>query len=373
MMSNPAMPHRILVVLSTVFKTHGGIPRFNQMLGLAFDQLCPELELGVTIVSQDDTLEDYREHGAPWRHAEFLEGGGRRALVRRAHALCRRDRPDLLLIGHLGMTPLGLLCWPWLRGGYGFVAHGTEAWDEPRWTRRFAARHASFALSVSQFTADALAEQTGLSPEAIRIFPNTLDPGFEMDLGESDERGLELLSVARLWADQKGKGVDHTLRAFATLAPRFPDARLRIVGKGSDKPRLVELSRSLRIEPRVIFQEGVTDEELAERYRHCAVFVLPSGQEGFGIVFLEAMRYSKPCIGGSTGGTPEVIEDGRTGILVPFGDEAALATALERLLSDPGLRREMGRAGHQRLAERFVFDRYRDRLAAILRELLGIG
>ena len=101
--------------------------------------------------------------------------------------------------------------------------------------------------------------------------------------------------------------------------------------------------------------------------------MLPSGQEGFGIVFLEAMRYSKPCIGGNTGGTPEVIEDGRTGILVPFGDEPALATALERLLGDPELRLEMGRAGRQRLAERFVFERYRDRLAVILREMLGIG
>ena len=120
------------------------------------------------------------------------------------------------------------------------------------------------------------------------------------------------------------KGVDHTLRAFARLAAAHPTAIHRIVGKGDDQPRLRELAASLGIADRVVFEQDLTDEELADRYRRCAVFVLPSGQEGFGIVFLEAMRFSKPCIGGDAGGTPDVIEDGETGLLVPYGDLEAL-------------------------------------------------
>src|SRR5436309_3307672 len=111
--------------------------------------------------------------------------------------------------------------------------------------------------------------------------------------------GLEILSVSRLWIEDRRKGVDVTLRVLSRLA---------------------------------------------KRYRQCSVFVLPSGQEGFGIVFLEAMRFAKPCVGGSPGGTPEIVEDGTTGFIVPFGNEHSLEAALERLLSDADLRRRMGEA-----------------------------
>jgi hypothetical protein len=124
---------------------------------------------------------------------------------------------------------------------------------------------------------------------------------------------------------------------------------------------------------RVTFEQDLSDAELARRYQQCAVFALPSGQEGFGIVFLEAMRFAKPCIGGDTGGTPEVIEDGVTGILVPHGDVDRLTSVLDRLLGDAALRERLGRAGFERLQEQFVFPRFRERLAVHLNELLEPG
>ena len=121
---------------------------------------------------------------------------------------------------------------------------------------------------------------------------------------------------------------------------------------------------------RVDFLEDVSDDELAQIYRRCALFVLPSGQEGFGIVFLEAMRFSKPCIGGDAGGTPEVIDDDRTGYLVPFGEGEPLVAALDRLISDAELRERMGRAGRRRLLDHFMFDAFQRRVAKYTRELL---
>jgi glycosyltransferase involved in cell wall biosynthesis len=286
-----------------------------------------------------------------------------------------------LVVGILGMTPVGVLCRPWLARGFGFVAHGYECWkDHPlrdkRRSRRWAARRASFAFAVSEHTARALSQMTGLARERIHLLPNTLEPSFETfgdgAAAEPQAAGPEILTVSRLWPQEREKGVDHMLAAFARLAPRYPLARYRIVGKGGDKPRLAALAASLGLGDRVTFHEDLSDAELAELYRRCAIFALPSGQEGFGIVFLEAMRFAKPCIGGDAGGTPEVVEHGRTGLLVPHGDVDALEAALERLLADPELRQELGRAGRRRLVERFSFESFRDALERHLRRLLEV-
>ena len=181
---------------------------------------------------------------------------------------------------------------------------------------------------------------------------------------------MEILTVSRLFAEERMKGVDHSITALASLADRYPGLIYNIVGKGSDKPRLIEEAKRLGLADRVIFLQDLTDAELAEHYKRCDIFLLPSGQEGFGIVFLEAMRFSKPCIGGNAGGTPEVIEDGRTGLLVPYGDPVALEAAIDKLLSNPELREEMGRRGRERLEQHFTFEQFRRRLEGHLVSLL---
>jgi len=369
------MSRRIVLTLSTVFTSRGGIPRFNQMLCRAMDQLADDLDLEIDVLSQDDRVEDYENSGTTWKRARFVGGGeGQARLVWRTADLCRRRRPDLLVIGLLGMTPLGVLARPFLRGGFGFVAHGTEAWEEPRFSRRFSARRARFAFAVSRHTGRALVQSTGVDPQVVRWLPNTLEPGFE-DLPDTPApsgppEAPEILTVSRLDSLEKAKGVDHMLRAFARICDRRPALRYRIVGKGDDKPRLQRLAESLGVSNRVRFEENLSDEELAAAYRRCALFALPSGQEGFGIVFLEAMKFSRPCIGGNAGGTPEVIADGETGLLVPFGEQAPLERALERMLGDDELRRRMGEAGRRRLEQEFVFHRFQRRLGEHLEELL---
>jgi phosphatidylinositol alpha-1,6-mannosyltransferase len=367
------MPGKILIVLSTLFSIRGGIPRFNKMLCMAIDQLAPELGLSGKVICLDDSDEDYRAAGRPWKHLEFVPGKGKLNLVTHSLSHCIRERPDIMLIGLLGMTPLGLLCRPFLRRGYGYMAHGFEVWDEPRVTRRFAGRHASFAFAVSRHTAASLHRTVGLSEKSIFRLPNTLDPSFEGSYPEPapDARGRrELLTVTRLWVGEEKKGVDLTLQAIARLREKYPDVFFRIVGSGTDKPRLQQLAQSLGLEQCTLFEQDLTDDELASRYRDCEIFVLPSGQEGFGIVFLEAMRFSKPCIGGDAGGTPDVVVNDETGYLVPYGDVDAIQRALDSLLGDDALRLRMGQSGRRRLEEQFTFDRFRERVGGYLSELL---
>jgi len=363
----------VVAALSTIFKMHGGIPRFNRTLCLALDELAAEMGFEGRVLSQDDSRLDYERAGAPWKRLRFVAGGGGPYRLSLRTAAACLERPDILIIGLLGMTPLGLACRPLVGRGYGFVAYGTEAWHEGRFSRRLAARRARLVFAISKDTGAALRRSIGLAADRVRWLPPALDPTLDRlasspALSAPVEDHLELLTVSRLWAEELRKGVDHALAAFARVAPRYPGARYRIVGQGSDGPRLRALAGSLGLGERVVFEEDLSDRELADRYRRCSIFVLPSGQEGFGIVFLEAMRFGRPCIGGRAGGAPEVIEDGRTGLLVDFPDGAGLEAALDRLLGDPELRRQMGEAGRRRVEEGFTFQRFRERLRQGLTE-----
>jgi glycosyltransferase involved in cell wall biosynthesis len=98
---------------------------------------------------------------------------------------------------------------------------------------------------------------------------------------------------------------------------------------------------------------------------------MPSRQEGFGLVFLEAMALGKPVIAGSFGGAPEIVQDGIIGFLVDPDDRDALSRRLIQLLKDEELRRKMGNAGRERVEESYTFQSFRDRFVRILETALG--
>ena len=135
-----------------------------------------------------------------------------------------------------------------------------------------------------------------------------------------------------------------------------PAARLRVVGVGPELERLTTLHAELGLGQSVAFLGHIPFEQLAREYRDCAVFCLPSRQEGFGIVFLEAMAAGRPVVACRAAAIPEVVPDGAAGLLAPPGDPAALAEALIALLTDrdaggaPGSARGRGRRGLRRAA-----------------------
>jgi glycosyltransferase involved in cell wall biosynthesis len=105
-------------------------------------------------------------------------------------------------------------------------------------------------------------------------------------------------------------------------------------------------------------------------YAHCNVFALPSRGEGFGLVFLEAMAHGKPVIGGAHGGTPDVVEDGVTGLLVPHGDVALLSGALESLLTDPARASAMGERGRESVQTAYTFEQFQLGLTRTMEDVL---
>ncbi|MFB3134014.1 MAG: glycosyltransferase family 4 protein, partial [Rhodothermales bacterium] len=183
-----------------------------------------------------------------------------------------------------------------------------------------------------------------------------------------DELGLNhqkvVLTISRL---VPRKGIDTVLRALPQVAHQIPDVRYLIGGSGPDRDRLEALSRELHLSDRVQFLGNIPKEDLLRYYNACDVFVMPSREdrphvEGFGIAFLEANACGKPVIGAWSGGIPDAVRDGETGLLVEPDDEADLAAAMLRLLRDAPLAARLGRNGRQRVRDEASWDHVADQL-----------
>lgn len=151
------------------------------------------------------------------------------------------------------------------------------------------------------------------------------------------------------------KGVDHLIHAFAHLRERGVRAKLRILGNGPALGELSALTRRLALTDTVEWSPLVPQDHMPAEYGAATVTVLPSagGREGLGLALVEALAAGSAVIGTPSGGIPEVVVDGVTGLLVPEGDSTALAAGLERLLGDPRLREALTSQGRQHVVERW--------------------
>jgi glycosyltransferase involved in cell wall biosynthesis len=154
----------------------------------------------------------------------------------------------------------------------------------------------------------------------------------------------------------RGKGVDLLLRAFALLAPDYPELELSVAGAGNALDSLRSLVRELNLDSRVRFEGSIPSAKLDDLYRGAECLVVPSRwPEPFGMIGLEAMRKSIPVVGFASGGIPDWLRDGENGILVPCADIPALAKAIRRLLDDRQLAKAMGETGRRMAMADFSF------------------
>ena len=167
------------------------------------------------------------------------------------------------------------------------------------------------------------------------------------------------------------KGIRFLIEAVAMLKEKYPDISLIVAGDGFERPSLERLARDLGIGARTKFLGWVANKQLPPYYRGCAVSAIPSLEEGFGIPAAEAMGCEAPVVATDAGGLPEVIENGVTGFVVPKGDAAALADAIDRLLADGVLRMRMGKAGRARALARFDWDLSVKQFASVYARALG--
>jgi glycosyltransferase involved in cell wall biosynthesis len=166
------------------------------------------------------------------------------------------------------------------------------------------------------------------------------------------------------------KGIRFLITAAAQLSARHPELKLMIAGDGFERPDLEKQARELGIGGVTTFLGWTANADLPQYFRACAVSVIPSLEEGFGIPAAEAMGCEVPVVASDAGGLPEVVENGVTGLVVPKGDAIALERAIDTLLSDAPLSARMGKAGRSRALERFDWSRSAEKFVALYQSLL---
>jgi glycosyltransferase involved in cell wall biosynthesis len=199
---------------------------------------------------------------------------------------------------------------------------------------------------------DVVQEATGISRDRIHVIPHIavgLDAAQQTapTVNEDDT----ILFFGRIW---EYKGLEYLIRAQPHISKRFPDVRVVIGGRGEDFARY----RQLMVDPNkfVVHNRWISDEERAQLFAAASVVVLPYVEATQSGVVPLAYAHGKPVVATRTGGLPDCVDHEQTGLLVPPRDEVALAEAVTRLLADPDLRRRLGEAGRQKLAEEFSPD-----------------
>jgi glycosyltransferase involved in cell wall biosynthesis len=238
------------------------------------------------------------------------------------------------------------------------------------WQLRALARGVDRYLAVSRAIATELVERLGWPAGGIEVVYNAVaaerfamasPPGLRKELG-GDGRPPLVLTPARL-DPQKGH-----LTLFEAIA-EVPDAVFVLAGEGPERGPLEALAARLGISDRVRFLGR--REDVPELLATCDVFALPSLYEGSSLAVLEAMAAGIPIVSSAIGGTDELIEDGRSGLLVPPGDAEALAGALRRLLAEPELGAAMAARARERVEGGLRREQMAARVSGVYRELLG--
>jgi len=272
-------------------------------------------------------------------------------------------KPDVVHVNW--WVPGGFAAWPGNASGRPVVltSHGTDLFLLDRFpaARRLAGPIFRSAAQVTVISTPLVERVTtlGVPRERITVLPMPLTADRFSASTRSERAEGGLLFVGRLI---ERKGAEFAVRAVAELRRRGRAARLTIVGDGADRPRLEALIKELGLFGVVELAGALPHDAVAEHYRTASVLLMPAvtdwkgEQEGFGMVLVEAMASGLPVVATRSGGIPDVVRDGATGLLVPERDPEALATAAARLLDDPPLAQRLATAARAELESRFAPD-----------------
>jgi phosphatidylinositol alpha-1,6-mannosyltransferase len=372
----------IVLCATGIEALEGGIANANRNVALALGQLAHEFGLPtkkLTLLEPRTNQPDKLAFGGD----KFRFG---------AAVLSALVNARMVVFDHTNIAVPFLALPASLRAPVVILGHGSEVGRRMRPLGRRALISADLVLAVSEHTLRAMRRELkrddigvvcslGLPPH----LELTLRPPSEVEVGTA-RSGLELeaadgarrpvgqrmvLLVGRLDADEREKGHRELIGALPAIREQVPEAQCVFVGGGSDEDALRRLAATSPAASAIFLTGRAPQALLQQLYLAAYAYVMPSRQEGFGLVYLEAMNYALPCIACRNDGGAEVVVDGETGLLVgqPV-DERELADAVIALLSNPDRARALGIAGWRRLNAEFTAAAHQARVVAALRPLL---
>lgn len=250
-----------------------------------------------------------------------------------------KKRPNRVFCGHINLAPLvQLFCEP-LGIPYTILTYGKEVWKPVSNAQQKALQKAETIWTISRYSRDCLCQANKIDSSKVNILPCIVN-GNQFTPGEKPIKLIKkynlnnakiLMTVARLWSGDIYKGVDVSIRALPKILQFFPNLKYVVIGRGDDRPRLEQLTKDLGVSEHVVFAGFVPTEDLINHYRLADAYIMPS-QEGFGIVYLEAMACGIPVLSGDADGSADPLQDGKVGWRVPHRDPNAVAQACLEIL-----------------------------------------
>lgn len=315
-----------------------------------------------------------------------LNGKGRfrwLGTIQKAWTMAAETEAELIAVSHL--LPMGYvaLILKWFRKTpYVVFVHGLDLKMLRRnpWKRffgRIILRNAERIFANSYHTQSLAKEYVGTVDHITVIYPCPSGPAMHHSNPEkvralkkqySLEQTSVIITVCRL---VERKGIDTVIANLEAIGKFCGDAKYLIVGDGPDRERLKRLAREYKVENRIIFVGAVDADDITNYFELGDVFVMLAREtendvEGFGIVYLEAGYHHLPVVAGRSGGVPEAVLDGKTGVLVDPGGGDEVVSAVCSLIKDKGLASRLGEASHKRVREEFTWEHQAQRFMDVL-------
>jgi len=357
---------KLLVLVTDAFGGRGGIAKFNRDLLTAlctYPDVVDVTALPRVIAEQTGVLPAklIYETAAARGKVSYLYCLGK--------LLERRKDFTGVICGHLHLLPFAAVAARRCGVPLLLIIHGIEAWRRPQvpWVSRCLAAVDVF-VSVSGLTKQRFLEWAPFRPEQGSVIPDCVDlskfvPGPKPDYllkryGICDRRVI--MTLARLSASERYKGIDEVLQLLPSLVQEVPDLVYLIAGDGDDRSRLQAKVSRLGMTQSVTFAGYIAEEEKADHLRLADAFVMPGRGEGFGIVYLEAMACGVPVIASKVDASREAVLDGEMGLIANPDNPREIQDAIKEALNRP-------RSLQEKL-EYFSFERFVERWHTLLHQ-----
>jgi phosphatidyl-myo-inositol dimannoside synthase len=373
---------KIHIWLPDIFQFKGGIQVYSAFLIQALEQVLPNSDRHVFLKNDTHATEDIKfnkqtkiSFAGRWKntfwHTPLFAAQVLLAAI--------KDRPDLIICGHINFSPLTAKIFNLLKIPYWVIVYGIDAWNIEDKSKIYGLNSAQKIVSIGEYTRDRIVREQSISPDRIPLLSVTFDarqfavkpkPQYLLDRHQLSPDQPIILTVTRLASGDRYKGYDQIIQALPAIRLQIPNICYLLVGKGDDRDRIEAMVDELDVRDCVIFAGFVPDEELADYYNLCDLFAMPSKGEGFGIVYLEALACGKPTIGGNQDGAIDALCNGELGVLVnPDSIEEIEETIAQILMNNHPLsilyKPEVLR---QKAIAKYGFEQFKRNLAALLED-----
>lgn len=281
-------------------------------------------------------------------------------------ALSRKDHPEILLVWQIGLLKL----LPFLRRNTAaktvLFLHGIEAWKEQDWMTRRLATRVDLFLTNSDYTWKRFCE---LNPSLASAKHQTVPLGLASTADDeipTPRNQPVALMLSRVSKSEDYKGHREVIDAWPLVLEQKSDAQLWIAGDGDQRHELEQLVKTRGLDPGIKFFGKVSEEKKHELLKTCRCFVMPSRGEGFGLVYLEAMRLGRPCLVSTIDAGREVVSPPEAGLAANPDDREELAGALVRLLSSGLEWEQWSNQARHRYEANYTATHFQKRLLAAL-------